>query len=60
MWLVKNTTSFYFIQWLIIGNIATAIYQTQTLSSFSLWFAGIFAITVLITWFVGRIVKKHI
>jgi len=60
MWLVKNTTSFYFIQWLIIGNIATAIYQTQTLSSFTLWFAWIFAITVLITWFVGRIVKKHI
>ena len=60
MWLGKNITSFYIIQWLIIGNIATAIYQTQTLSSFTLWFAGIFAITVLITWFVGRIVKKHI
>jgi len=57
---MKNTTSFYFIQWLIIGNIATAIYQTQTLSSFTLWFAGIFAITVLITWFVGRIVKSKL
>jgi hypothetical protein len=60
MWLGKNITVFYIIQWLIIGNIATAIYQTQKLTSFPIWFTGIFAITVLITWFVGRIVKKHI
>ena len=41
MWLGKNITLFYIIQWLITGNIATAIYQTQTLSSFPFWFAGI-------------------
>ncbi len=60
MWLGKNIIVFYIIQWLIIGNIATAIYQTQTLTSFPLWFAGIFAITVLITLLVERIVKKYI
>lgn len=60
MWLGKNITFFYVVQWLIIGNIATAIYQTQTLTSFPFWFAGIFAATVLITWLVERIVKKHI
>jgi cobalamin synthase len=60
MWLGKNITVFYIIQWLIIGNIATAIYQTQPLSRFPLWFAGIFSITVLITWLVETVVKKHI
>lgn len=31
-WLGKNITVFYVIQWLIIGNIATEIYQTKGLS----------------------------
>lgn len=60
MWLGKNITVFYIIQWLIIGNIATAIYQTQTLISFPLWFAGIFTITVLITWIIERLEQKRI
>jgi uncharacterized membrane protein YhdT len=47
----------YIIQWLIIGNIATAIYQTQTLTSFPFWFAGIFAATVLIIKLIERIGK---
>jgi len=58
MWLGKNITSFYIIQWLIIGNIATAIYQTQPLSSFAFWFAGIFAVTALFTWLAGKIKVK--
>ena len=60
MWLGKNITVFYIFQWLIIGNIATAIYQTQTLKSFPFWFAGIFGITVLITWFIELLVKKRV
>ena len=60
MWLGKNITVFYIIQWLIIGNIATAIYQTQSLTSFPLWFAGIFSATVLITWFIELLVKKRV
>ncbi len=49
IWLGKNITLFYVIQWLIIGNIATEIYQTQTIESYIFWFAGIFITTVLIT-----------
>jgi len=49
-WLGKNITAFYIIQWLIIGNIATAIYQTQQLSKYAYWFAPIFMATVGVTW----------
>ncbi|QGY44387.1 acyltransferase family protein [Maribellus comscasis] len=49
-WLGKNITLFYLIQWLIIGNIATAIYQTQPINRYVFWFAGIFSVTVLLTW----------
>ncbi len=45
----KNITAFYVIQWLIIGNLATAIYQTQQLSTFPWWVAGIFTVSVLLT-----------
>jgi uncharacterized membrane protein len=60
MWLGKNITVLYIIQWLIIGNIATAIYQTKPLSSFPLWFAGIFTAIVLITWLMERLEKKRV
>jgi hypothetical protein len=40
-WVGKNVTIFYVIQWIIIGNIATEIYQTQNTSALILWFAGI-------------------
>lgn len=53
-WLGKNITLFYVIQWLIIGNIATAIYQTQPVSRYIFWFAGIFCVTVLLTWLLEK------
>ena len=53
-WLGKNITLFYVIQWLIIGNIATSVYQTQPLSKYIFWFAGIFSVTVLLTWLIGK------
>ena len=53
-WLGKNITLFYVIQWLIIGNIATSVYQTQPLSKYVLWFTGIFSVTVLLTWLIGK------
>lgn len=43
-WFGRNVTSAYVIQWLLIGNIATALYRTQSLFETLLWF---FAITVL-------------
>jgi len=54
MWLGKNITIFYVIQWLIIGNISTAIYQTQSIDSYVFWFSGIFSVTVLFTWLIGK------
>ena len=53
-WLGKNITLFYVIQWLIIGNIATAIYQTQSISRYWYWFCGIFAVTVILTWLIEK------
>ncbi len=53
-WLGKNITLFYVIQWLIIGNISTIIYQTQSISNYWYWFSGIFAVTVLLTWLIEK------
>lgn len=53
-WLGTNITVFYIIQWLIIGNIATTIYQTKPISQYVYWFAGIFAATVFLTWLLSK------
>ncbi len=51
-WMGKNVTAYYIIQWLIIGNIATSIYKTQSIIESFLWFIGITLVTSLIitTW----------
>ena len=49
-WLGVNVTSIYIIQWLIIGNIATAIYKTQGFTELVFWFLGITIITSLISY----------
>jgi hypothetical protein len=54
IWLGRNITLFYVIQWLIIGNIATTIYQTQSINRYIFWFLGIFAVTILLTWLIGK------
>ena len=53
-WLGNNITAFYIIQWLIIGNIATAIYQTKPINQYIFWFTGIFSITFLFTWLLSK------
>ena len=53
-WLGKNITLFYIIQWLIIGNIATAIFQTQSIKWYPFWFLGIFSVTVLLTHLISK------
>jgi hypothetical protein len=58
-WLGKNITVFYIIQWLIIGNIATAIYQTQELSKYAYWFVPIFLITIGLTLLYEKIKLKY-
>jgi uncharacterized membrane protein len=54
----KNITLFYVIQWLIIGNIATTIYQTQNISQYWYWFTGIFAASVMLTFLIEKIRLK--
>lgn len=44
-WLGKNVTAAYVIQWLLIGNIATALYKTQSLMMLILWFICILGVT---------------
>lgn len=44
-WLGKNVTLIYIIQWLIIGNIATAIYKTQELVVVIIWIPAIIFIS---------------
>lgn len=58
-WLGKNITIFYIIQWLIIGNIATEIYQTQELSKYIYWFIPIFLITAGLTWLFEKMKARY-
>lgn len=49
-WMGKNVTAFYVIQWIIIGNIATAIYRSQNEVQLLFWFLGIMALCSLIVY----------
>lgn len=44
-WIGRNVTAAYVIQWLIIGNLATALYKTQTFLQLCLWFILICVLT---------------
>jgi len=46
----RNVTAFYVVQWLLIGNIATALYRTQFPIQLLLWFAGLTALSSLLVW----------
>lgn len=54
----KNVTVIYIIQWLIIGNLGTAIYKTMSLSQCLLWFGAITLTTSLLTYIYLLIRKK--
>ncbi len=60
-WIGKNITVFYVIQWLIIGNIATAFFQSQSINLYIYWFLSIFSATILITFLIekGRSMYKN-
>lgn len=55
-WVGKNVTVFYVMQWLLIGNMATGIYKTQTGMQLILWFAAIVAASSILafTWNAAR------
>lgn len=46
----KNVTVIYVIQWLLIGNIATAIYKTQDTGAWIFWFLNISIISSVLTY----------
>jgi uncharacterized membrane protein len=47
-WIGENVTAFYVFQWLLIGNISSYLYQTETeLSIMIIWFAGILVLTTI-------------
>lgn len=47
-WAGKNVTVFYVVQWLLIGNIATAIYRSQEWFTLPLWFIGVVGVSSLL------------
>ena len=57
-WTGKNVTLIYVIQWLIIGNLATEIYRTQSIGMFGGWFAGITMLSSSLCYIYGWIIKK--
>jgi hypothetical protein len=56
-WIGINVTVIYVIQWLIIGNVATAIYKTQNLWQIVIWFIGILFLVSMLTILYNLIIK---
>ncbi len=48
-WLGMNVTRVYVVQWIIIGNLGTYLYKSQSVIQIILWFLAITAITSIIT-----------
>ncbi|MBI5217773.1 MAG: DUF1624 domain-containing protein [Bacteroidia bacterium] len=59
-WVGKNVTVFYIIQWILIGNIATSIYKTQSLAKLPLWFIFITVCTCVLVIIYNRILNLYI
>ena len=63
-WLKKlgrNVTLCYVIQWLLMGNIATTLYKSETLLHWSLWVVVMLTATTLLTrWIVSIRGKPHL
>jgi len=47
-WLGRHVTACYVIQWLLIGNIATAIYKTESLLHCALWLVTLVVVTIIL------------
>jgi len=54
-WAGSNVTVVYIIQWIIIGNIATEIHQTQGFFQYLFWVFSVTAISLLLTWLYKRL-----
>ena len=56
-WAGKNVTVFYVVQWLLIGNIATAIYRSQEWFTLPLWFIGVVGVSSLLVFVYRKIAR---
>lgn len=52
-WLGRNVTSAYVFQWLIIGNLATELYRTQSLAQVLVWFVTVLVAASLLVLLFG-------
>jgi hypothetical protein len=43
----KHVTVAYIVQWVIIGNVATAVFRTQNLLSLAFWYVLVMSVTLL-------------
>ncbi len=50
-WAGRHITNMYVIQWLLIGNIGTLVYKTQSLLQLAGWFLFITLLSSLLTYF---------
>ncbi|MDA0840688.1 MAG: hypothetical protein O2857_23200 [Planctomycetota bacterium] len=55
-WVGRHVTAFYVVQWLIIGNMATEIYQRERLIHCDLWAVCVITASSLIVriWLCGK------
>ena len=58
-WIGINVTVIYVIQWIIIGNIATAVYKTQNGIQLILWIFFIISLSILLTYLYNYLTKKR-
>jgi hypothetical protein len=49
-WAGRRVTAFYVFQWLIIGNLATMMFQTQYPLQLLFWFVSIIAVSAVLVW----------
>ncbi len=57
-WTGRNVTVIYIFQWLLIGNIATAIYKTQSGFQIVIWFFAIVIISSVLTLLYNKVINK--
>ncbi len=58
-WLGMHVTTVYIFQWLLIGNIATAVYGSMSLRACAVWFAVILIFTSLLTLTWNKLRKEY-
>ncbi len=56
-WTGRNVTAVYIVQWLVIGNVGTAVYHSQFLLPLVFWFTAITLFTSWVVYLRNKIVR---